>query len=330
MNCTLPCILFLWILSNAGQADEPDVQVIEPGEIHLRSYEPREWAAFPAEAEAKQLDRPFDSHANATPWTLSLRQRDVRQSWQVQLNGESFGRLVQDENDLRSDFEIPAGRMMNGRNQLEIIQTGSKVSDDIRVGRVFLHHVAPESLRSAATLEVLLTDESGIPLPGRITIVDEAGTLMPVAASSGNGLAVREGVVYTSTGGAVFGIAAGKYRIYGSPGFEYAIAQTDVIAKPGGRIKRTLILKREVDTAGWIACDTHVHTLTHSGHGDCTIEERMATLAGEGIEFPIATDHNKHIDYSAAARAAGVASRFTSVIGNEVTTKQGHFNIFPI
>lgn len=330
MKCTIYGIVFLWIMPISGEADERNVQVIEPGEIHLRSYEPREWTVFPAEAEAKQLDRPFDSHANATPWSLSLRQQDVKQTWQVQLNGKSLGQLVQDENDLCTDFEIPAGRMIDGRNQLEIIQTGVKISDDIRVGQVRLHRVTPQSLRSAATLEVLLTDESGMPLPGRITIVDEAGTLIPVGARSGNGLAIREGVVYTSTGGAVFGIAAGKYHIYGSRGFEYAIAQTDVIATPGERLKRTLNLKREVDTTGWIACDTHVHTLTHSGHGDCTIEERMVTLAGEGIEFPIATDHNKHIDYSAAARASGVTSHFTSVIGNEVTTKQGHFNIFPI
>ena len=57
-------------------------------------------------------------------------------------------------------------------------------------------------------------------------------------------------------------------------------------------------------TPGYVACDTHVHTLTHSGHGDATIDERMITLAGEGIELPIATDHNVHIDYEAARRAA--------------------------
>ena len=310
--------------------DQVRVNIIEKEFQHLRSHEPREWSSFHAEAHAQRLDQGFEAKNNATPWTLSLRQQDVKQAWHVHLNGKSLGRLVQDENDLRTDFEIPADGIINGQNSLQIFQTGSDVSDDIRVGEIQLLKVSPKALRSEAKLEVSITDESGNPLPGRITIVDENGTLMPVRANSGDGLAVREGVVYTSTGNAIFGVAAGTYRVFAGHGFEYGIDQTDVSVMPGQHIRRTLKLKHEVDTTGWVACDTHVHTLTHSGHGDCTIEERVVTLAGEGIELPIATDHNKHIDYTEAATSGGVASRFTSVIGNEVTTKQGHFNVFPI
>ncbi len=81
---------------------------------------------------------------------------------------------------------------------------------------------------------------------------------------------------------------------------------------------------------GLVACDTHVHTLTHSGHGDATIDERAVTLAGEGIELPIATDHD-HLtsDLAAAADRMGVSAYFTPVVGDEVTTKTGHFNAFP-
>jgi len=323
-------ILFLLSVPTSGQAEGADVLVIESEMVHLRSSEPREWATFPADAQANRLERLFDSATNSTTWTLSLRQQDVKQTWQVKLNGQLIGRLVSDENDLRMDFEIAPGRLVDGRNQLEIFAPDREASDDIRIGAIHLHQAAPKILRSAATVEVSLTNESGFPLPGRITITDEAGTLIPVGASSGHGLAVREGVVYTSTGSATFGVAAGNWRIFGGRGFEYATAQTDVPANAGDIIRCTLKLKREVDTTGWVACDTHVHTLTHSGHGDCTVEERMVTLAGEGIELPIATDHNKQIDYAATAKSTGVASHFTSVIGNEVTTQQGHFNIFPV
>jgi len=54
------------------------------------------------------------------------------------------------------------------------------------------------------------------------------------------------------------------------------------------------------------------------------------TIAGEGIELPIATEHNRHIDYDAASRRHGVRTYFTPVIGNEVTTSLGHFNVFPV
>jgi hypothetical protein len=91
-----------------------------------------------------------------------------------------------------------------------------------------------------------------------------------------------------------------------------------------------LQIRREVPTHGWVACDTHIHTLTYSGHGDARIDERMLTIAGEGIELAVATDHNHHTDYSEEAVKARINSHFTPVIGNEVTTSIGHFNAFPI
>lgn len=91
-----------------------------------------------------------------------------------------------------------------------------------------------------------------------------------------------------------------------------------------------MFLRREVPTPGLVSCDTHVHTFTLSRHGDASVEERVITLAGEGIELPIATDHNVLADYSDAARAMSVDSFFTPVIGCEVTTSEAHFNVFPI
>jgi len=91
----------------------------------------------------------------------------------------------------------------------------------------------------------------------------------------------------------------------------------------------TLALRHEVDTTGWIAADTHIHTLTYSGHGDSSVEERVVTIAGEGIELPIATDHNHHTDYRPAQHALHLNRLFTPVIGNEVTTDNGHMNAFP-
>jgi hypothetical protein len=56
----------------------------------------------------------------------------------------------------------------------------------------------------------------------------------------------------------------------------------------------------------------------------------MITLAAEGIELPIAADHNRHVDHEPFARQMGVRQYFTPVVGNEVTTRVGHFNIFPV
>ncbi len=117
--------------------------------------------------------------------------------------------------------------------------------------------------------------------------------------------------------------------MFATRGLEYGLAARELDLRAGVR-ELSLTLSREVDTNGFVAADTHIHTLTHSGHGDCTLLERMATIAGEGIELAVATDHNHHTDYAPTSHTAGTAPFFTPVIGNEVTTPVGHFNAFPI
>src|SRR5205823_10888089 len=67
-----------------------------------------------------------------------------------------------------------------------------------------------------------------------------------------------------------------------------------------------------------------------SGHGDATADERAVTVAGEGLLLPVSAEHNRQVDYHAAAARQGVRRHFTPVVGNEVTTGVGHFNVFPL
>jgi len=126
------------------------------------------------------------------------------------------------------------------------------------------------------------------------------------------------------------GLPAGYYTLYASRGFEYGVRTQHFTLPPGRTYPLPMRIRREVPTPGMVSCDTHVHTFTYSHHGDATVEERMLTLAGEGIELPIATDHDILTDYSEPARRMGVEDYFTPVIGDEVTTPAGHFNIFPV
>ncbi|MCD6050679.1 MAG: hypothetical protein K0Q55_2082, partial [Verrucomicrobia bacterium] len=175
----------------------------------------------------------------------------------------------------------------------------------------------------------------GRPVPCRITITDASGALaafIPATVIDTNAMALttRPGVIYTRDGRVQINLLAGDYTVYASRGMEYSVATQQVSIAKGESKTVNLSIRREVNTKGWVAADTHIHTLTHSGHGDATIDERMLTIAGEGIELAVATDHNHHADYSEAAVRTKLREHFTSVIGNEVTTKVGHFNAFPI
>ena len=183
-----------------------------------------------------------------------------------------------------------------------------------------------------ATVDVTVQEEpGGHAIPSRITIADTHGTLVALGTVSDPQHAVRPGVVYSATGTARLQLPAGRYVIYAGRGFEYGIARAAVDLAPGTNAARRLTIRREVDTTGWAAMDTHVHTGTYARHGDAAIAERMLTIAGEGIELPVSTEHGMRVELDSHARSAGVRNYFTPFLGSEVTTPSlGHFNVFPL
>ena len=215
-----------------------------------------------------------------------------------------------------SEFRLP----VNDLEYLRRVNEIEKFGPVTRKGRMLLN----------GWIEIQSSGTVRLPIPCRITILNSDGSLQECVAESEKQVAFRPGTVYAANRPVRISAPAGNYRILVGRGFEYSLADEQVSLSEGGAKQLPLSIKRKVDTEGWVACDTHVHTLTHSGHGDSTVQERMVTLAGEGIELPIATDHNVFIDHRPFAKEAGVDRYFTPVIGNEVTTKIGHFNIFPV
>ena len=298
---------------------------------HLRSGPAREWSAFPERAEGTELGLAFEAESNQRERTLRLRHRDLKQPWRVLLNGAEIARLPFDEADMITHWVVPAGTLKAGRNELRIHCT-AKASDDVLIGEVTLIDRPREQVLSEATLDVSVHQEpGGRAIPSRITVADAQGTLISFGTVSGPQHAVRPGVVYSGNGTVQLKLPAGRYVIWAGRGFEYSVASSKVDLVRGSHTSRRLTIRREVDTAGWAAMDTHVHTGTFARHGDATADERMLTIAGEGIELPVSTEHNTRVDFAARAREARVREHFTPIIGSEVTTPVlGHFNVFPL
>jgi hypothetical protein len=304
--------------------------VIDAHRHHLGTAGRPEWREYAGSTpEGQSLELRFEGRANPAEAALLIRQRDVKLGWDVRLNNRRIGQLHPMEATLVHALAVPAGTMRDGKNRLTIGPPPG--ADDVIIEEVALD---PRPVRQAlgrAKLEVRITEPGRhAGLPSRITIVDDRGALAPLVVAPDSRLAARPGVVYTPNGQALIGLPPGRYTIYATRGFEYGL-DTRVMDLDEGQDRRLdLSISREVATEGLIACDTHVHTLTHSGHGDATIDERAVTLAGEGVELPIATDHD-HLtfDLAAAADRMGVPAYFTPVVGDEVTTRTGHFNAFP-
>ncbi|MFT7641443.1 MAG: hypothetical protein ACI9G1_003191, partial [Pirellulaceae bacterium] len=305
-----------------------ETEVILSEAVHLRSGDQREWESFPERSLGSELVRKFASQENATAQTISIRHDDVKMAWKLMLNGKQIGRLPSDENAMVELFEVPVGYLKDGENELKLEATSSKV-DDIWAGPIYLDSRTTEQVASECRIEVAVRD-GGRHVPCRLTILDQSGALAVLGNTSDEHSAVRTGMLYSIDGSVELLVPAGKYTIFANRGMEYSMDTAVATAKPNGKTKVELDIHPELDTKGYVSCDTHVHTFTYSRHGDASIEERMLTIVGEHLELPIACDHNLHIDYEPVAKKMGVRKWFTPVIGNEVTTKLGHFNAFPM
>jgi hypothetical protein len=331
MRSIVPSLLVLFLFGAATATAAPaEPRTLDPRRYHLRSGTNAEWEEFAASQPfGRRLDVTFESRRNAIEQTLILWQDEVRQDWRVELNGRRLGALHLMEAPLDFALRIPVGALRDGSNVLSIVPP--RENDDIRIGDFRVISERLETALDQVGVDVEVTDlDSRAPLPCRLTITTTNSTLAALITPTNQFVAARPGVVYTGNGRASVRLAAGSYVISATRGFEYGLAVTNVTLASGQNRVVKLSLRREVATPGLVSCDTHVHTFTHSRHGDATIEERAITLAGEGIELPILTDHDVAVDLQPAAQATRTQTHFTPVIGDEVTTRVGHFNIFPV
>lgn len=178
-----------------------------------------------------------------------------------------------------------------------------------------------------------IRDDTGARLPCRLSLRTSDNprpALFPNTDVDPDHLAVRRNTIYTLDGAGAVTVPVGDYTLWITRGLEYSIARRDISIREGQTENVAARLVREIDSAGWVSGDFHLHTLTHSGHGDSNMPERIISIVGEGVEFAVATDHNHHTDYGPTMQQVGAEDRLTAVVGNEISTAIGHFNAFPL
>ena len=326
------CIVGLCSVAGAATLQQVGEEVIVDADMHhLGDNETPEWPEAPASPETSPLGFDFEMQPANGDHLMWITHRHVNNEWVLSLNGTDFAQLHTGDELAERHYVIPAGLLVAGTHRL--VLTGKTPTDDITFGQVRIMAGSLREVLNLRPLTVRVREEgSGTPLPARLTVVAEDGTRPAIWYGARELTAVRDGLVYTAAGATSFEIPEGTYDIYASRGVEWGVAQARITVGGGEGAAVALTLAREVDTSGYVACDTHIHTYTLSGHGDSTVEERMVTLAAEGVELPIATDHNHNTDYRPYQAKLELNRYFTPVVGNEVNFSglPGHFNVFPL
>jgi hypothetical protein len=243
--------------------------------------------------------------------TVSARHPDGRTVLSVPAEADGRFELPLPEGEYRFVLQAPGGE----DEELGSIVAGSELR---------LNLVPPRP----GTLSYLITDENQQPLPGRLVVRGVPPTKDPdlVAAEGESG---SKNMLYSLTGSGSVQLPAGRYDVLATHGPEYSMPrqELELNADLGATFHGELV--RSVDTTGYLAADFHVHSAA-SKDSNVPLADRVLTLAAEGIELAVATDHNHVTDYREPIARQRLQDKLGSFPGVEITTPAwGHFNAYP-
>lgn len=200
--------------------------------------------------------------------------------------------------------------------------------------------LATASCPTSARIGFTVHADGHVPAPFHAIVRGEGDTPDPelldlVPAGDRRRSVSAKNSVYALDGRAEVEVRPGKYHILVTRGPGSTLDERHVTLGPGGSLDVASEL-RNVLPEGVFSADFHLHAAP-SPDSTVSLEERVLTLAAEGLSFAVATDHNRITDYApAVARTANVPTGLfpALAIGDEITSGGsplfGHFNAFPL
>jgi hypothetical protein len=188
--------------------------------------------------------------------------------------------------------------------------------------------------RPSGLLEVEIRDERARPLAAKLSLRGERGTPDPDFGNDGDESGAGR-FVWSGVGRFSRRLPAGNYRVLATAGIERDAASFNVRVESGATARFERQLPRVITTPGFVSADLHLHQAP-SVDADIACSTRVISVAAEGIEFAVASDHYAVGDLGPAVqamtRAGLLANRLITAPGTEVSTvghRFGHFNLYP-
>ncbi len=171
------------------------------------------------------------------------------------------------------------------------------------------------------------------PLPVHVLLRGKGATKDP-ELQGGDGFWAGGRSVYLARGAARVHVPPGTYEVVATHGPAYTLFKTTIDVPAEGSVKVVGELARVVEVPGWITADFHLHAAP-SPDSAVSLDARVGTLLAEGVDFAVATDHNRITDYLLAPGLGDAATgRLVTMPGVEITSAGtgllGHFNAFPM
>lgn len=187
------------------------------------------------------------------------------------------------------------------------------------------------SVSSPAVLSLQVEDKQHEEfLPCRIKFYGINGTPDPDLGPS-NETRTRN-IVYLPKGIERIPVPAGSYNLVVSRGIEYDITTIPLQLERNKESSLKVRLRRAVNSGSMVSGDFHLH-MKNSFDSAVSLEDRVISCVGEGLDVLVATDHNYVTDLNPVIEKLGLSRWARAIIGNEITTRRhnfGHFIAFPL
>lgn len=182
-----------------------------------------------------------------------------------------------------------------------------------------------------------ITSESGGPIPCKIqfrtrSVAGAASAPADPDFGPDSGHTAVKNLVYSHDGAFRQEVPPGDYDVIVSLGPEYDAVFTTLSVERGREVPLEAVLRRSVDTTGWISSDFHSHA-TESGDNTTSQFGRVQNLLSEHIEFAPCTEHNRISSYAPHLERLGASHLMATCTGMELTGSLlpvNHQNAFPL
>jgi hypothetical protein len=188
------------------------------------------------------------------------------------------------------------------------------------------------TLPPAGSIHVVATEEgTSAPLPVRVQVLPLDGAAARVPGVFGEDPpGDRLHIVFPIDGVTDLRAPVGRYRVVVSRGFEYELSSTDVTVRAGETVNVNAALRRVVDTTGVQCGDFHIHTHRSPDASD-SVQLKLASIAGDGLEIAVRSDHEYVADFEPLIQTMGIAPWVRGIPSMELTTfTWGHFGVVPL
>ena len=124
--------------------------------------------------------------------------------------------------------------------------------------------------------------------------------------------------VYSVDGAFRCPLDPGRYEVHFSHGPEYDADSRTITVERGKWVDQQIVLKRVVDTTGWVSTELHSHS---SPSGDNVSDQfgRVENLLCEHLEFAPCTEHNRISSYLPHLNKMGLKRLMATCSGMELT-----------